>query len=167
MNKVHPGDTVIIEYSGTLGDGTVVLASLPEDPYQFQVGHHETIPALEETVLGMSPGETRSISLRAEEAFGPYRPELIRSVSREDFPPDLEIESGQRLPFRVPSGAEILVTVIAALGSEIIIDANHPLAGLDLTFEIRLIEIRKGHDGLGTMDFPFATDPRDLPDMPS
>ena len=80
MNKVHPGDTVIIEYSGTLGDGTVVLASLPEDPYQFQVGHHETIPALEETVLGMSPGETRSISLRAEEAFGPYRPELIRSV---------------------------------------------------------------------------------------
>ena len=105
------------------------------------VGKDDIIPAFEKALLGMHKGEKKSIFIPAKEAFGPYQNELISTVEKNQLPPNIKLEIGQMLQIQQPDGSTLLVTVTEVAPNEITFDANHPLAGKDLTFDIELVEI--------------------------
>lgn len=139
----HPrsGDTVRVHYTGRLDDGHVFASSRSREPVELTVGQGSLIPNVEETLTGMEPGEARTVTIPAERAYGPHRPELVLAVDRAEFPENIEPAVGQEL--RVQQGDEVVVVRIAEVSDEqVTIDANHPLAGQDLTFDLELVEIR-------------------------
>ena len=120
----------------------VIFDSLTQmDPLVFTVGDGQILPAFEEALIGMQAGEKKVISLQSEEAFGPYVEELITTVDKSELPPNLEIEKDQQLQIQQPDGQIILVKVVDMTDKDITFDANHPLAGKDIEFDIHLIEI--------------------------
>ena len=139
--QAKDGDTVKVHYTCKLEDGTVVESSIGRDPLQFTIGEGRLIPGFEQAVVGMSPGESKTVEIPADEAYGPYREELVLVVDRDQFPPDLQPEIGQQLEMRQEDGQIIVVTVIDVSESSVTLDANHPLVGKDLTFDIQLVEI--------------------------
>ena len=139
--QAKDGDTVKVHYTGKLEDGTVFDTSIERDPLQFTIGEGQLIPGFEQAVVGMSPGESKTVEIPADEAYGPYREEMVLVVDRDQLPPDLQPEVGQQLQMRQEDGQIILVTVIDVSESSVTLDANHPLAGQDLTFDIQLVEI--------------------------
>jgi FKBP-type peptidyl-prolyl cis-trans isomerase 2 len=108
---------------------------------EFVLGAGQVIPGFEEAVVGMTPGESKVVKVLAEQAYGPYQPELVLEVDRDEIPPDLDLEVGLQLVLRQPQGELIPVTVTKLSESKVTLDANHPLAGKDLTFDIQLMEV--------------------------
>lgn len=141
MAEAKHEDTVRVHYTGRLSDGTVFDTSLDKEPLEFTLGAGQVIPGFEEAVVGMNPGESKTVEVPAELAYGPRREELMFWVDRSEVPPDLELEIGQRLVLRQAPDRSIWVTVIDLSESSVTLDANHPLAGQDLTFEIQLVDI--------------------------
>ncbi len=141
MTQAKPGDTVKVNYTGRLDDGTVFDSSLHSGPLEFTIGDGQLIPGFENAVIGMSPGETKTQKIRAEEAYGPHADFLVIEVDRRRVPPDLDPEVGDRLQLQHPDGRVTPVLVTAVTENSITLDANHPLAGKDLTFDIELLEI--------------------------
>jgi len=135
------GDTVKVHYTGKLDDGTVFDSSNGREPLQFTIGEGQVIPGFEQAVTGMKPGESQTVKIPVEEAYGPYQQELVLVVGQDQFPADLEPEVGQQLQITQADGKVTVVTVTGISESGVILDANHPLAGKDLTFEIELMEI--------------------------
>ena len=135
------GDTVQVHYTGSLEDGSVFDTSVEREPLQFTIGQGQMIPGFEQGVIGMQLGESKTITIPADQAYGPYNEELVEVVERDHLPADMEPEVGQRLQSTQANGQRIVVTIINVSGSNITVDANHPLAGKDLTFEIQLVEI--------------------------
>lgn len=141
MAEAKSGDKVKIHYTGTLADGKVFDSSEGRNPLEFTLGKGEVIPGFEAAVIGMNAGESKSAQIPAEEAYGQHREELIMEVEKKQVPEDLNPEVGQSLQLKRGDGQEITV-MITEVGEEYItLDANHPLAGKDLTFEIQLVEI--------------------------
>ncbi|MFC1938262.1 peptidylprolyl isomerase [Chloroflexota bacterium] len=140
--QAETGDTVKVHYTGTLDDGTVFDTSLEQEPMEFTLGQGQLIPGFEEAVMGMQVGESKTLTIPAEQAYGSYDDELIFIIEREQLPEDLEPAVGQRLYAGRPDGQNVIVTVIEVAETSITVDANHRLAGKDLTFEIELIEIQ-------------------------
>ncbi len=138
---VQEGDAVRIHYTGKLDDGTVFDSSEGRDPLQFIVGDGQVISGFEEAVIGMEPGESKTVKIPADKAYGPYDKEKVGVIDRSQFPADTELEVGQQLTVRPPSGEMITATVIDVSETSVTVDANHHLAGKDLTFEIELVEI--------------------------
>jgi len=138
---VQVGDAVKVHYTGKLDDGTVFDSSEGRDPLQFIVGDGQVIPGFEEAVIGMQPGESKTVKIPADKAYGPHRKDLLAEVDRSEIQDDTELEVGQQLVLQHPSGNLVRVTVIDISETSVIVDANHPLAGKDLTFEIELVEI--------------------------
>ena len=141
MVQAQLGDTVKVHYTGKLGDGTVFDSSAERDPLEFSVGEGRVIAGFEEAVVGMSPGESKSANIPADRAYGPYRQEMVMVVDRQQIPADVSVNVGQQLQIRQKSGEAIPVIVTDVSDSKVTLDANHPLAGRDLTFDIRLVEI--------------------------
>lgn len=141
MEEAKSGDTVRVHYTGQLDDETVFQTSTGREPLEFTIGEERIIPALENSVIGMKPGDAKTVKITAEEAFGPYREDLVRKVERSQFPADFEPQVGQRLNLSEAGGREIAVTVTNASESSVTLDANHPLAGEDLVFNLELVEI--------------------------
>jgi|Deesub1362A_J573_1020465.scaffolds.fasta_scaffold18801_2 FKBP-type peptidyl-prolyl cis-trans isomerase 2 len=141
MAKAKEGDTVRVHYSGFLEDGTVFDSSLERDPLEFTIGSGMLIPGFEEAVLGMDEGETKTVQISAEDAYGPRREELVITISKEQIPPDIDPVTGQELQVRTPNGMVTNVLVTDVTDDTVTLDANHPLAGKDLIFEIKLVEI--------------------------
>jgi peptidylprolyl isomerase len=141
MARAKPGDTVKVHYTGKLEDGTVFDTSTDSDPLQFTIGDGQIIPGFEQAVVGMNSGESKTIKVPVDEAYGPHREEMVLVVDRNQLPADLIPEVGQQLQSRQPDGQTIVVTVTDISESSVTVDANHPLAGKDLTFDIQLIEI--------------------------
>lgn len=141
MNEARQGDTVRIHYTGKLDDGTVFDSSEGREPLEFTIGQEQVIPGFEEAVLGMSPGETKTTRIVPERAYGDYQQEMVFEVDRTRLPSDLEPEPGQELRVRTPEGYTIPVVIVEVEDGKVTIDANHPLAGRDLTFDIELVEI--------------------------
>ena len=135
------GDTVAVHYTGKLADGSVFDTSKDRDPLQFVLGQRRVIPGFDKAIAGMSPGEKKTAKIPADDAYGPRRPELIVEFARERIPPDLSPEIGQQLQVQTAAGEAIPAVVIEASDSAVTLDANHPLAGQDLTFEIELVEV--------------------------
>ncbi|MDM9384264.1 peptidylprolyl isomerase [Chlorogloeopsis sp. ULAP01] len=141
MIQAKTGDTVKVHYTGKLDDGTVFDSSSGRDPLQFSIGEGIVIPGFEEAVVGMSPGESKTTNISAEQAYGPYRPELVMIVERQRIPTDVALEVGQLLQISQSSGQAIPVVVTNVSEAEVTLDANHPLAGQELIFDIQLVEI--------------------------
>ncbi len=141
MTKAKRGDTVRVHYSGFLEDGTIFDSSLEREPFEFTLGQGMVIPGFENAVEGMDEGETKTVNISMEEAYGPYREELVFKVERSQVPPEIEPVVGMKLQVRMPEGMVADVTVTDLSESSITLDANHPLAGKDLIFEIKLMEI--------------------------
>jgi peptidylprolyl isomerase len=141
MAQAKSGDTVKVRYTGKLDDGRVFDASVNRAPLKLIIGENKVIPAFEQAIIGMQPGESKTIKIPAEEAFGPYNAELVRMVDRNTFSPNLEPKVGQRLKATCADGRSISVTVTDVSESAVTIDANHLLAGEDLTFNIELIGV--------------------------
>ncbi|HEY9665962.1 MAG TPA: peptidylprolyl isomerase [Coleofasciculaceae cyanobacterium] len=141
MTQAKPGDTVKIHYTGKLDDGTVFDSSANREPLEFTLNAGQVIPGFDQAVLGMSPGESKTETIPMDQAYGPHRPEMVLQVDRQQMPPNLEPEVGQQLQVQSPQGQAIPVMITEVTDSKITLDANHPLAGEDLTFEIELVEI--------------------------
>jgi peptidylprolyl isomerase len=141
MVQAKPGDTVKIHYTGKLDDGTVFDSSADREPLEFTLSGGQVIPGFEQAVVGMAPGESKTEKIPMEQAYGPYRQEMVIQVNREQLPPDLDPEVGLQLQIQQPNGQAIPVLVTEVTTAKVTLDANHPLAGEDLTFDIELVEI--------------------------
>lgn len=141
MAQAKHGDTVKVYYTGKLKDGTSFDSSEDREPLEFTIGEKKIIPGFERAVVGMSPGESKTEKVPADQAFGPYREELILEVDRQQIPADVELKVGKRLPFRHANGRATQALVTDVSESKVKLDANHPLARSDVTFNIQLLEI--------------------------
>lgn len=141
MPQAKSGDTVKVHYTGKLEDGTVFDTSLSRDPLEFIIGAGSLITGFEQGVVGMTPGEWKTIEVPADEAYGPHHEEMVVVVNRNELPPNLKPEVGQRLQIRPRDGQTLVVAVTDVSESSVTLDGNHPLAGKDLTFDIQLVEI--------------------------
>jgi len=135
------GDTVKVHYTGKLEDGTEFDSSTGREPLQFTVGEHEVIPGFEEAVVGMNQSESKTVKVLADAAYGPRFDEMMLKVDRSRLPQDFEPQVGQQLQMKRSDGRTIIVTVSEVSESDVTLDANHPLAGKDLIFDIELVEI--------------------------
>ena len=136
------GDAVRVHYTGTLEDGTTFDTSIGSDPLEFTLGEGSMIPGFEQAVDGLKVGQSKTVTIPAEEAYGLYNDELLLVFSREQLPAGINPEIGQELQMQTTDGRIVTVPVIEVSEETITVDANHPLAGKDLTFEIELVEIK-------------------------
>ena len=139
--KAKNGDTVKVHYTGTLEDGSVFDTSRGQEPFEFILGSGNVIPGFDKAVNGMRVGEVKTVTIPADEAYGPYRDDLVWIIERDNLPKDLEPSVGQQLEVNLSSGGTAIVVVTDVSESSIKVDANHALAGKDLTFEIELVDI--------------------------
>ena len=139
MKNAENGDTVKVHYTGRLADGQTFDSSVGRDPLEFQLGAQNVIPGFEKATLGLSVGESRTVTIPCKEAYGETRPELVQTVPRSDIPPEIELKEGMQLQTGGPQPQ--VLTVVELSEDSVKLDANHPLAGKDLTFDIQLVEI--------------------------
>ncbi len=149
MVRAQPGSTVKVHYTGRLADGEVFDSSLdpPGDssgigePLGFVIGSGQMIPAFEQGVIGMEPGESKTVYIPAEQAYGLHNPQAMVEVERGEFPPGMPLEVGSVVQGNSPSGEQVPFTVVKVTDTLVTLDRNHPLAGKDLTFEIELVQV--------------------------
>ena len=141
MTQVKTGDTVRIHYTGTLSDGEVFDSSEGRDPLEFTVGSGQIIPGLDTAIPGMTPGEKKSVPVPVDQAYGPIDPQNRQAVPRTEIPAEIPLDLGTQLQMQSPQGQVMPVTVVEVSETEVVLDANHPLAGKDLTFDIELVSI--------------------------
>ncbi|MCR9146336.1 MAG: peptidylprolyl isomerase [Rhodobacteraceae bacterium] len=141
MTEVKTGDTVRIHYTGTLADGETFDSSEGRDPLEFTVGSGQIIPGLEEAIPGMTVGDKKKVEIPADQAYGPVDPNAMQPVPRKDIPDNIPLDLGTQLQVQTPQGQTLQVTVAEVGEEQVVLDANHPLAGKDLTFDIELVEI--------------------------
>ncbi|MEW6218004.1 MAG: peptidylprolyl isomerase [Thermodesulfobacteriota bacterium] len=135
------GDKVKVHYTGRLDDATVFDSSLGREPLQFTIGSGHVIAGFDQAVTGMQIGESRTVRLAPEQAYGLRHPEMEMAVPRSQFPPDIVPEMGMQLQMGSPNGEIIVVTITSVGEQQVTLDANPPLAGKHLNFEIQLLEI--------------------------
>lgn len=141
MSQAKNGDTVKVHYTGTLEDGSVFDSSREREPLEFTLGKGQLIPGFEDAVRGMAVGDKTTTKIPADKAYGPVREEMVARVGKDQFPEGIEPEVGQQLQVPQQGGGIIVVTVTEVDDTQVTLDANHPLAGKDLTFEIEVVEI--------------------------
>ena len=141
MAKAKHGDTVKVHYTAKLDDGTVFYSTVGRDPVQFRIGTGEVTPlGFEQAVVGMNPGEWKTAKVPADKAHGLHREEMVMVLNRDKFPAHLEPEVGRQVQIRQDGGQTFAAKVADISESSVTLDANHPLAGKDLTYDIQLIE---------------------------
>ena len=141
MSNAKSGDTVKIHYTGTLDDGSQFDSSAGRDPLEFEVGSGQVIPGFDKAVEGMAVGDSKSVRIEAVDAYGPRHEQLVQEVDRSLLPDDLEPSEGMTLQSSSPDGQTMQFMVTAVADDTITVDANHPLAGEALSFDIELVEI--------------------------
>ncbi|MCV0429276.1 MAG: peptidylprolyl isomerase [Roseibium sp.] len=141
MTEAKSGDTVRLHYKGTLDDGSVFDSSEGRDPLEFTVGSGQIIPGLDKAIPGMKVGDEKTVRVEAAEAYGPLNPSARQPVPRAHIPENVPLEVGLQLQAQTENGQMMSVTVVEISDEEVVLDANHPLAGKDLTFEIQLTGI--------------------------
>jgi len=144
MSNAKAGDTVKIHYTGTLDDGTQFDSSAGREPLQFQLGSGQVIPGFDSAVDGMAVGESKSVRIEPDQAYGERHEQLVQQVPRSALPEDLEPQVGMGLQSQSPDGQVMMLMVTEVADDSITVDANHPLAGQALNFDIELVEIGGG-----------------------
>ena len=154
MATPSKGDSVNVHYTGKLEeDDTVFDTSRPPgegqaaDPLNFTLGEQKVIPGFEQAVADMEPGEERTVTLSPEQAYGPRREDMVQQVEKSELPDDLEASVGQQLQLRMQDGQTVPVVITDVSDDQITIDANHPLAGKTLVFDIELVSVEDAESG--------------------
>ncbi|MCC5983821.1 MAG: peptidylprolyl isomerase [Rhodobacteraceae bacterium] len=141
MTQAKKGDTVRMHYKGTLDDGSVFDSSEGREPLQFTIGAGQIIPGLEQAVEGMGAGDEKTVTIPAAEAYGDYQPQARQGIPRDQIPDNIPLEIGGRLQVQTPEGRAVPVTVTEISDEVVVLDANHPLAGKDLTFAFEIVDV--------------------------
>ena len=141
MTQAKQGDTVKVHYQGSLNDGTVFDSSYEREPLEFTIGQGQIIPGFENAVEGMNPGENKDVTITPEQGYGEYYEENQVELDRSNLPEDLNPEMGMLLQVTDANNQTHHVKVIGLSDDTITLDANHPLAGQDLQFNIELVEV--------------------------
>jgi len=143
MAAAKHGDQVKVHYKGTLDDGTQFDSSAGSDPLEFTIGSGRLLKKFEETVVGMTPGESKTVTMTPDEGYGKHNDQLVINMPLEKIPADFEIKEGMALQLNTVDGRSVQVRVTGLSDKEVTLDANHQLAGQNLNFEIELVEIIK------------------------
>lgn len=141
MSTPQTGQTVKVHYTGTLEDGSQFDSSAGRDPLEFTLGEGQVIPGFEQALSDMSVGDTKTVDIPAEEAYGPHQPELVQQVARDQIPADIELAEGVQLQAQGPEGQVFRLVVTDLDDAHVTLDGNHPLAGKALTFKLELVEV--------------------------
>ena len=141
MSVAKSGDSVKVHYTGTLEDGTQFDSSVGVEPLEFTLGSGQVIAGFDEAIAGMEPGEKKNVTVPADKAYGQRNEEMVITTPRDQIPADITPEVGQRLQLAGPNNQPIVVEVTEVTDEHIQLDANPPLAGKDLTFDLELVEI--------------------------
>ncbi len=141
MAKAKIGDKVKVHFTGSLEDGSIFGSTVDEEPFEFTIGEKNMLPGFESEVIGMQKGDTKTIKLPPEDAYGDYKKELVHVMDRSGFPKDINLGIGNRLRVRTQDGKYAIVTIKDFTEDNIVIDGNDPLAGKTLTFKIELVDI--------------------------
>jgi len=141
MTQAIAGTTVSIHYTGTLADGSTFDSSAGRDPLTFQMGAGQIIPGLEAALDGMAVGEQKTVTIPSEMAYGPRRDEAMQQVPRDAVPDHIPLDLGTQLQVQTPDGQAMPVTVAEVTEAHVTLDANHPLAGQDLTFAVEVVSV--------------------------
>ncbi|UAB80956.1 peptidylprolyl isomerase [Marixanthomonas sp. SCSIO 43207] len=142
MSTVKENDTVRVHYTGKLENGQVFDSSLEREPLEITLGQGMLIPGFEKGLVDMKVNEKKTVSIPKEEAYGDVQKELFQEVSKENLPKEIKPEVGMGLMAKNPDGSERQLRVAEVKDESIVVDANHPLAGKDLTFELEVVEIK-------------------------
>ncbi len=141
MAQAKTGDQVKVHFTGKLDDGTVFATSAEAGPIEFALGDGNVLPAIEQAVAGMQPGETKTVHIPSDQAYGPSHSELKQEILKDDLPDDLDPQVGQQLRVDQPDGEPVIVSVADVSDTTVTLDGNHPLAGEDLTFDLELVDV--------------------------
>jgi len=141
MAAAQQGDTVKVHYTGKVKDGEIFDSTDDREPLEFTLGEGLTITGFEEAIVGMEPGDSKTVDIPVNKAYGEPREDLVIDVAREQIPPEIEPEEGLQLQLNQPEGDELIVVVTDVNEETVTLDGNHPLAGKDLNFNIELVEI--------------------------
>ena len=144
MQQVKKGDTVKVHYHGKLTNGTTFDSSAGREPLEFEVGSGMVIPGFDEGVTGMVIGDKKTIHIPADQAYGPKEEHMIMEFPRDRFPADMVPEVGMQLNMSNGSGQNFPVVITEVRETAVVLDANHPLAGEDLIFDLELVAISGG-----------------------
>jgi len=141
LTTVSKGDTVFVHFTGKLEDGSVFLNSTEQEPLRLVIGEGQFLPGIEDALIGMAPGDKKTATLPPEQGFGPHREDQVVTVDRARMPSEVDLKVGLQLSLKGENEEELRV-VVTDLGLEkVTLDANHPLAGRSLLFDIELVEI--------------------------
>jgi len=143
MIKAVTGDTVKVNYTGRLDDGTVFDASSQDRPLHFILGKEEVIPGFDAAVVGMYQGESKTVTIAPDQAYGDYEQRWVETVERSLFPEDFVLEAGRTVEVTRDNGEAFQIKIVACDAQNVTVDGNHPLAGHSLTFDIELLEVQK------------------------
>lgn len=144
MAKASKGDTIKVNYTGKLEDGSVFDTSEEREPLEFTMGEGQLIPGFEQAVEGLSEGDSTTVNIASDDAYGERRDDLEIDISKSELPGDVEAEVGMQLQMRQKDNDEVIpVQVTGVEEDKVTIDANHPLAGKDLVFDIEVVDITK------------------------
>ena len=141
MAQAQTGNHVRVNFTGKLNDGTIFATSVDDQPIEFTMGRNEVLPAIEGAVEGMEPGETKTVRIVAEDAFGLRREELVQEIPRASLPENMELEIGQQLWLDKTDDEPVAVSIVDVSDATITLDANHPLAGEDLIFDLEVVDV--------------------------
>jgi len=141
MTQAREDDTVRVHYTVKLDNDTIVGSTKDQEPLQFTLGKGQVLPGFEQAVVGMNSGESKTVLVTADQAFGPHLDEMVVAVDRGRLPEGLNPKEGDRIQLQTRSGETVAVGVTGVSESTITIDGNHPLAGKDLIFDIEFIEV--------------------------
>ena len=141
MQQVKKGDKIKVHYHGRLNDGQTFDSSSGREPLEFEVGSGMVIRGFDDGVKGMAVGDKKTITIPFDQAYGPRNPDMIIEMPKDRFPKDMELEVGMQLGMSDGQGQQFEVTVTEIKDDSVMLDANHPLAGQDLIFDLELVEI--------------------------
>lgn len=141
MVQAKKGDTVRINYTGTLQDGATFDSSAGREPLEFVLGSGQIIPGLDAAIPGMEVGDKKTVVVPFDQAYGAVNDNARQAVPRSEIPDNIPLEPGTQLQMQTPQGQVVQVTVAEVSAEEVVLDANHPLAGKDLTFAIEIMGI--------------------------
>lgn len=142
MSQAKENDTVKVHYTGKILNGQVFDSSIEREPLEFTLGTGQIIPGFENGVIGMAVNEKKTVQIPSAEAYGERREELFKEVPKEQLPQDMTPEVGMGLVSKTPDGNEMQLVIAEVKEDSVIVDANHPLAGQDLEFDLELVEIK-------------------------
>ncbi len=138
---VKKGDKVKVDYTGSLDDGNVFDTSEGKQPLEFEAGAGQVIKGFDDAVVGMEKGEEKEVKIEKGDGYGDPNPDLVKKIPRDKLPPEQEPKAGMMLGMTTPDGKQIPARITEVDDKEITIDLNHPLAGKNLKFKIKLVEI--------------------------